>query len=296
MTVSDLHFDNPLQLPNSGQCTVLIVDDDIECLDEYAEMIEALGYICQKAETPGSALRMIAEDPRIGIVLADLRMPLMDGLTLLEELSARFVAARPLVAIIVTGDGSLENVVQAMRSNAIDFLTKAVGRETLSGALRRASTRWMQLVGQFNLMAALARTGAGRPVEIPQPSDSREGRDPTPEELQAFVRSIVKTRQSRSDFLDSALFADPAWEILLDLTSAGLKGRPVPPSSVCAAAQVPFTTALRYVRQLVAAGLVRRWQDPLDKRRTLLQLEDETLEAMRGYLAALWRKQGVPVG
>lgn len=283
-------------LPESSQCEILIVDDDEECLDEYAEMIEALGYPCQKTTSPGHALRMIADNPRIGIVLADFRMPLMDGVTMLEELSARFAALRPIVAIIITGDGSLDLAVQAMRSNAIDFLTKPVGRSALAASLRRAATRWTQLVGQFNLAKMLGRGGLAASLTPIPAAANREVRDPTAEELQVFVRSIIKSRQSRSAFLDTSLFADPAWDILLELASAGLKDKAVPPSSVCAATQVPFTTALRYVRQLVAAGLVRRWQDPKDKRRTLLALESATLEAITQYLSSMWRSHGVPVG
>ncbi|MBB3862738.1 FixJ family two-component response regulator/DNA-binding MarR family transcriptional regulator [Novosphingobium hassiacum] len=296
MSFADRAFEKLTPLPEGSQCEILIVDDDEECLDEYAEMIEALGYPCQKTTSPGHALRMIADNPRIGIVLADFRMPLMDGVTMLEELSARFASLRPIVAIIITGDGSLDVAVQAMRSNAIDFLTKPVGRNGLAASLRRAATRWAQLVGQFNLAQILARRDL---VHAPIPiaaATRREAREPTPEELQAFVRSIIKSRKSRSTFLDTSLFADPAWDILLELASAGLKQKAVPPSSVCAATQVPFTTALRYVRQLVAAGLVRRWQDPEDKRRTLLALEPTTLEAITGYLVSMWHSHGIPVG
>lgn len=59
---------------------------------------------------------------------------------------------------------------------------------------------------------------------------------------------------------------------------------PVPVSSACAAADVPFTTAYRYVGNLVDRGMVRRWKDPLDQRRVLLELEDATFQAMSDFL------------
>jgi DNA-binding IclR family transcriptional regulator len=93
--------------------------------------------------------------------------------------------------------------------------------------------------------------------------------------------------------MDTTMFADPAWDILLDLTSAALEGRSVPVLSASAAADVPMTTALRYVKQLVASGLVTRWDDPSDKRRSLLALEDHALEGMVKYLSHVWRNMSV---
>ena len=266
------------------QCFVLVVDDDPACLDEYREVVTALGYDCLVATDAPEALKLIADDKRIGIVVTDLRMPGMDGLTLLEELSTRFMQIRPLVAIVATGAASLETAVQAMRSHAMDFLPKPVSHATLSAALRRASARWLQLTGQFQLLA-LSRMGSR--IEAETATDQQaQHLSPTDEDLRHYVRNVVKNRQSRAKFFDPQLFAGPAWDILLDLAEAGLNGETISTSSVCAGTQVPLSTALRYVNQLVDAGLVKREVDPTDKRRTLLQLAPEALESMTRYLTA----------
>lgn len=275
-----------------GQCIVLVVDDDPDCLGEYVEMITALGYPCQGLGEASEALRTIAADPRIGIVVTDVQMPAMDGLTLLDELAARFMAERPLVALVITGQASLENAVQAMRSSAMDFLPKPVAMADLSAALRRASKRWVHLVGQMRLRS-LARLAKEQEPSRPAGTPAPDFANATPAQLQAVVRSIMRSRRKRAEFLDPVLFSDPAWDILLDLTSAALDEKPVPASSACAASQAPLSTALRHVRQLVEAGLVRRWQDPLDKRRTLLELEPEAFASMKAYLQAIWNRQSV---
>ena len=284
--------------PNLPVCRVLVVDDDAACLDEYCEIVEALGYSCVKAQHVSVALRLLAEDSTIGIVLTDLQMPTMDGFTLLEEISARFTALRPLVAVVITGQANVDSAIRAMRSNAIDFLPKPVVPDDLSAVLRRAALRWSRQVGQFRLME-LARAGdqiaqvnaiASNAPHDPGPAGTKT---PTTEELVTFVRSIMRSRRRRSDFLDTNLFADPAWDILLELTSAGLMQTPVPTSSACAAAQVPLSTALRHVRHLVDSGLVKRWQDRNDKRRTLLALEGNVMESMKKYLVAVWRRDSV---
>lgn len=276
----------------AAQCHVLIVDDDPVCLEEYAELLESLGYPCQQAPDAATALRMICNDYRIGIVLTDLLMPEMDGLTLLDELSNRFMATRPLLAIVVTGQTSLDIVISAMRSNAIDFLEKPVSLQSLSASLRRASARWTRLAAVFQLQA-LAQTTGGGASDFSQGRSPAAGSKPTIEELQNFASQMMKDRQIRSKFFDAQILNGPAWDILIDLAAAGLQGRAVPTSSACASTQAPFSTALRHVNQLVEANLVKRTVDPGDKRRTLLELEPEALEQMTRYLASSWEMHSV---
>ena len=276
----------------AAQCHVLIVDDDPVCLEEYAELLESLGYPCQQAPDAATALRLICNDYRIGIVLTDLLMPEMDGLTLLDELSNRFMATRPLLAIVVTGQTSLDIAISAMRSNAIDFLEKPVSLQSLSASLRRASARWTRLAAVFQLQA-LAQTTGGLVGDFSQGRDPVAGSKPTIEDLQNFASQMMKDRQIRSKFFEAQILNGPAWEILIDLAAAGLQGRAVPTSRACASTQAPFSTALRHVNQLVEANLVKRTVDPGDKRRTLLELEPEALEQMTRYLASSWEMHSI---
>lgn len=271
----------------SAQCHVVIVDDDPQCLVEYRELVEALGYPCHQASDAASALRLIASDPRIGLVITDVRMPGMDGLTLLEELSERFMSARPLVAIVITGQSSVDTAVCAMRSSAVDLLEKPISLDGLSASLRRATSRWARLSAQFKLLALSQTARRAEPAAAP-PAQEINRRQPSVDELQSFAAKIMKDRQSRSKFFDPQILSGPAWDILLDLAAAGLKGEPVPTSSACASTQVPLSTALRHVNQLVEAGLVKREADPGDRRRTLLELEPHALELMTRYLTSSW--------
>ncbi len=277
--------------PSTAHCHVLIVDDDPVCLEEYAELLGRLGYACQQAPDASSALRLVAGDPRIGIVLTDLLMPEMDGLTLLDELSNRFMSTRPMVAIVVTGQSSLDLAISAMRSNAIDFLEKPVSLQYLSASLRRATARWNRLAAIFQLQA-MASNGTLHPEAVPRPEVTARDK-PSVDDLQYFALQMMKDRQIRSKYFDAQILNGPAWDILIDLAAAGLQGRAVPTSSACASTQAPFSTALRHVNQLVEAGLVKRTIDPSDKRRTLLELEPDALEQMTRYLASSWEMHGV---
>ncbi len=101
------------------------------------------------------------------------------------------------------------------------------------------------------------------------------------------VRQIIANRQARSRFFDPELFGDPAWDMLLDLTAAHGEGARVSVTSLCIAAGVPATTALRWLTQMVESGIFVRVPDPADKRRAFIALSDKAVAAMSGYFASL---------
>ncbi|MBL4719479.1 MAG: winged helix-turn-helix transcriptional regulator, partial [Erythrobacter sp.] len=103
----------------------------------------------------------------------------------------------------------------------------------------------------------------------------------------AVLRKLIKARQLRMRFLDAELFADPAWDILLDLAAARAERQQVCVTSLCIAAGVPATTALRRIGQMVDADLLVRVSDPHDRRRAYIALADSTADALARYFAAV---------
>lgn len=101
-----------------------------------------------------------------------------------------------------------------------------------------------------------------------------------------LVRRIIKLRRDRERYFPAEIFADPAWDMLLDLTAARLEGKRVPVSSLCIAAAVPTTTALRWIRSLTEAGLLDRYTDPSDARRSHIEIAETAATAMLAYLRA----------
>ncbi len=100
------------------------------------------------------------------------------------------------------------------------------------------------------------------------------------------VRAILRARRLRERFFSPELFADPAWDMLLDLAAARLEQSRVAVSSLCIAAAVPPTTALRWIKALTERGLLERKNDDCDARRVFIQLSDHAAAALNGYFAA----------
>jgi DNA-binding NtrC family response regulator len=120
--------------PESPTC-VLIVDDDRELGSVLAERLGKRGYHVESVFDPAQAVARIQED-EFDVVVTDLRMPGMDGVVLCH----RIHECRPgLPVVVLTGFGSLESAVDAIRAGAYDFVEKPVTIDLLQIAVDRAA-------------------------------------------------------------------------------------------------------------------------------------------------------------
>lgn len=101
----------------------------------------------------------------------------------------------------------------------------------------------------------------------------------------AIAKILFNQRRRRDVYFGSGLFAEPAWDILLDLRTQYDAHRM--PASLAVYAATSTSTGLRHLHTLERMGLVERWTDPNDARRRLSRLSDNGTRAMDGYLAEL---------
>lgn len=108
------------------------------------------------------------------------------------------------------------------------------------------------------------------------------------------IREAIRARRMRDQHFGNGLFEDPAWDMLLDLFAAELEHAQVSVSSLCIAAAVAPTTALRWISRMTDAGLFERRPDPFDRRRAYMALSPRASASMRAYFAAV-RRIGAPI-
>ncbi len=117
---------------------ILIVDDDAALRDGIAETLRDLGHEAVQAADGAAALARVAagaiEAGAIDAVLLDLRMPGMDGMTVLRHLRER--PGAPPVAVL-TAVPTASNTIEAMRLGAVDHLAKPIGRAALAALIAR---------------------------------------------------------------------------------------------------------------------------------------------------------------
>lgn len=120
---------------------ILIVDDDSIVADSLADALRAQGHSTATARSAGvaaTALKEAERTARFSLVITDVSMPGSDGFSLLKHISKE----HPGVGVIIlTGYGSVESSVRALRLGACDFLTKPVSDAELRAAVDRALTR-----------------------------------------------------------------------------------------------------------------------------------------------------------
>jgi two-component system response regulator FixJ len=117
---------------------VFVVDDDRSFLAAVARLLRASGHEVEAFSRGADLLARLERDDAAGCVLADLRMPGMDGLSLQQCLAA---AENPLPVVFLTGHGDISTTVRAMKAGAEDFLTKTAPKPELLAAVTRALRR-----------------------------------------------------------------------------------------------------------------------------------------------------------
>jgi DNA-binding MarR family transcriptional regulator len=198
----------------------------------------------------------------------------------IDAVTARVV--EPAVELIVDGDAS-----ERAAALAIALARRSAPLSLSDAASDRSAARLRQLSDEVSRIAStLARlsTGPGG-----QRSPAIEPAGDAPDVSIDEVRSVIRARRLRSRYFPEHLFADPAWDMLLDLMQAELAQLRVPVSSLCIAAAVPATTALRWLKSMTEEGIFVRRADPHDGRRVFVELSPQASSAMRRYFAEVGR-------
>jgi DNA-binding NtrC family response regulator len=116
---------------------ILVVDDDPQMRAALNEAIERLGYSAVLAENGQEALSMLGNSP-FAMVITDMKMPRMDGLSLLRRLRRQ---AGHLPVLVITGYGTIENAVETMKEGAAEYLMKPFSFDTLTATINSIMER-----------------------------------------------------------------------------------------------------------------------------------------------------------
>jgi EAL domain-containing protein (putative c-di-GMP-specific phosphodiesterase class I) len=138
---------------------VLLVDDDPTVLRSLGRVLKSRGYIVSTTSSGPEAVQMVTKTD-FDVILSDIAMPEMDGITLLREIRSHDLH---VPVILVTGEPTVDTAVQALEYGAMHYLTKPVPVEALEQALDKAihmrrmarvRQRAAELLGQSTATAA----------------------------------------------------------------------------------------------------------------------------------------------
>jgi FixJ family two-component response regulator len=222
---------------------LLVVDDEPDALAELVDLFRKKVPLLKTAVTLGEAKKILAADPRIGVVMTDIRMPGGSGLELLEVARLR-PEQEALKVIVLTGYGSVDHTLAALRSRAFDFLIKPASRESILTCVNSA-------MEEVRVLRGGAMAGA------------------------AALNAILRNRATRKTIFKGQDLPDIAWDILLQLALARTRGEVLDISSLCSFIDATRTSVWRRLGELADLGLITRNPDPSDARRVMLEITDE---------------------
>ena len=308
----------------TGAPTLSIYADRPHRLDTLREEAVQAGFAIA-AEGPLAALSAERPPPPGEVILID--CPAADEPSLAALARADAAASGGAAQLIVsTGTTALDAVFGCCQRSAPQILVDpgpadraiALGRVLAAGrgwqvreiseadrlTLLRLTEQVSQIASRLDPFGSSAGEAGDRPVggggRVASPALPFAGAgDPGSERLTRttrpplpdprLVRRIIRQRQLRARFIEGNLFADPAWDMLLDLTAARAEHVRVSVSSLCIASGVPPTTALRWIAQMTDAGLLERVEDEADRRRVFIGLTERAADAMARYFAEIGR-------
>lgn len=119
---------------SSQRAGVLVVDDERSVADLLSAILEEEGYGCVTAATGEEALEKLSTS-NFDVALLDLRLPGMPGMDVLRVIKAAYPGT---AVIVVTAAGDAETAVQAMKTGAVDYITKPFEAERVSQSVETA--------------------------------------------------------------------------------------------------------------------------------------------------------------
>ncbi len=123
---------------------ILVVDDEVRVREEIAEFLSQNDYIVHKAGAPSEAFDILKKH-EVDIVILDIKLPEMDGLSALEIIKKEYP---DLEVIMISGHGDMNSVIEAMRKEAADFFPKPFRLMDINLAIKR-TTRYLNLHNKY---------------------------------------------------------------------------------------------------------------------------------------------------
>ncbi|OIP33853.1 MAG: hypothetical protein AUK27_09005 [Deltaproteobacteria bacterium CG2_30_66_27] len=169
---------------------ILIVDDEASLRDALARILTAEGYEVRQAGDGKEALGILGAQP-FDFLLCDLRMPVMGGLDLLREITARGI---PGTVIMMSAFGTVETAVEAMKLGAYDYVSKPFMSDEILLTLRKAAERERLRTENAFLRSEIEKTA--RPEEILYASRPMEEVVRTAGKVKDYDATVLVTGES----------------------------------------------------------------------------------------------------
>jgi len=175
---------------------ILVVDDEPSVCISLEGVLSRDGYRCFSATDGQTALELLDQHP-IDLILLDLRMPMMDGLELMHIVHDKWPN---IIIVVLTGFGTLDSALTALRNGAHDYLLKPSTPEDIKASVRKGLDKRRRVARRHQLLTRIeASVRELTAVSDPQSSSAAKERSNSPrQETQLEANGlVVDLRQHR---------------------------------------------------------------------------------------------------
>jgi len=276
---------------NKDTTKILVVDDEDAAAQEICEYLEDANYKCLKATDSQVALQLIQSDSQIKLILLDIKMPKMDGIELMKKIQPKI--GTKLGVIMFSGHSGETEIVEGMRNNAMDFLRKPIEPKELLKSIKNAianlnKSSSKQVSNAYSEATTLAREFLQKLEQMVEEKNlTEQNSNPPTRSTQRVLDLLKKSFQKQRDFGEISLRIDPALLMMFELYHPN-NSQGISVTALCNSGKTAQTTALRRIQDLEVAGYVKRKDDAKDKRRAVLTLTQNGIDAIDSYAKSVF--------
>lgn len=257
--------------------TILLVEDDQRVSSVYLQALREVNASISLANGVSEALSIARSCEDLAVVITDYRLTDGDGLSLVQSIQHSCAERSWIQFVLITGHASISVAQRAIELGIRHLLTKPIQREEfasiatstllLSGHIRR------QRMADDSIVSTLAdverKLGSlSRSVQI------REEVSRNREPYRSRVLTELQRELDRSTRIERAFISEREWVLLLQVAAGELEDKPVTLKGAAYVMNTPLSSLIRTANSLVERGLLERWDDPNDARRTFLRLTE----------------------
>ncbi len=182
----------------SQRLRILLVDDEINMLESLGDILRAERYHVSTASSGKEAIKRLETEDAFDLVITDLKMPVMGGMELLKRVSKGWPSVR---VIVLTGHGSVDSAVEAMRAGAWDFMLKPFQPEEALATIDRLNHQKHGLFAGSTFMSDLSETFGFDSIIGNSPAVMQDVVD----KAEAYLQNVLNSVGYRVSFVEPEL-------------------------------------------------------------------------------------------
>lgn len=255
--------------------TVLLVEDDPKASSFYLRVLQELNAIILVSSSISEAKALLATCQNISVVITDYRLTDGDGLSLVQNIRETGIQREWLRFILITGHANVSLAQRAIELGVSQLLTKPIRREVLANAATSALLASYTAENESKAAEIIKSTLVEVELKLGAISKYGRPRDETNRNIINYQKRLLvelERHLDRRNRISRAQLSDDEWVLLLQVAVAEFDEKPITLKSAAYRLGIPLSSLIRKANSLCERGLLERWDDPSDARRSFLRL------------------------